>query len=508
MGGDVEDAAGPLQLCAGQDRGCEAAVHAMRNIFQDSETEAVLVVDVNNAFNSLNCKGALHNISIIICPSIAQILINTYRGPVTQFVTGSGEIFSMEGTTQGDPLAMAMYTLAVTPLIDQLKASCPEVRQVWYADDATGASTVRGHRLWWKELADCGPYNPNASKTYLIVKQEHVELAKTQFVDTDVAITTYGKCHLGAALGSKTFTEKYVNNKVQKWTADIINLAGVATTQPHAAYAAYIHGLSNRWLYLLRTVPDISDLLQPLEIAIHQHLIPALTGHPPCSSIERALLALPTCLGGLGIHNPSAMSSESFQSSEKITAPLVALIISQDPANTTDPNTMVTLKSDTKKRNCQLQCEQAQAIYDQLSPDLQRCMELSSEKGSSSWLSVLPLEEHGFYLHKGEFRDALCLRYGWRPTNMPQLCNCGTQFTVDHAMICHMGGFPMIRHNKIRDITASLLTEVCHNVATEPALQPLTGERMNARTANSNEGACLDIRARGFWNRAQDAFLM
>ncbi len=35
-------------------------------------------------------------------------------------------------------------------------------------------------------------------------------------------------------------------------------------------------------------------------------------------------------------------------------------------------------------------------------------------------------------------------------------------------MICHMGGFPTIRHNEIRDITASLLTEVCHNVATEP----------------------------------------
>ena len=53
-------------------------------------------------------------------------------------------ILSMEGTAQGDPLAMTMYDLAVTPLIDQLKASCPEVCQVWYADDATGASTLRG----------------------------------------------------------------------------------------------------------------------------------------------------------------------------------------------------------------------------------------------------------------------------------------------------------------------------------------------------------------------------
>ena len=75
---------------------------------------------------------------------LAQILINTYQAPVRLFVTGSGEIASTEGTAQGDPLAMAMYTLAITPLIDQLKQSCPEVNQAWYADDITGASTCRG----------------------------------------------------------------------------------------------------------------------------------------------------------------------------------------------------------------------------------------------------------------------------------------------------------------------------------------------------------------------------
>ena len=73
-------------------------------------------------------------------------------------------------------------------------------------------------------------------------------------------------------------------------------------------------------------------------------------------------------------------------------------------------------------------------------------------------------------------------------------------------MSCHMGGFPTKRHDEIRDITATLLTEVCHNVATEPPLQPLSGETLNYRTANRDDGARLDIRARGFWNRSQDAF--
>ena len=62
------------------------------------------------------------------------------------------------------------------------------------------------------------------------------------------------------------------------------------------------------------------------------------------------------------------------------------------------------------------------------------------------------------------------------------------------------------RHNELRDFTASLLTEVCHNVAVEPKLQPLNGESFQHRSANTDSEARLDIRARGFWNRGQDAF--
>ena len=165
--------------------------------------------------------------------------------------------------------------------------------------------------------------------------------------------TTHGKRHLGAALGSKTFTEEYVKDKVQGWTKDIMKLAEVALSQPHAAYTAYVHGLSIHWSYLLRTIPDIDDLLQPLENAIHQDLIPALTGRPPCSSIERDLLALPVRLGGLGLCDPSVISSQSFQSSECITAPLVALIISQEADKAVDPDTTSTIKKEVKKRNRQ-----------------------------------------------------------------------------------------------------------------------------------------------------------
>ena len=49
-------------------------------------------------------------------------------------------------------------------------------------------------------------------------------------------------------------------------------------------------------------------------------------------------------------------------------------------------------------------------------------------------------------------------------TRLPENCECGIKFTVEHALSCTNGGFVSIRHNSIRNITAILLKEVCHDV--------------------------------------------
>ena len=61
----IKKAAGCLQLFAGQEAGCEAAMHVMHKIFESSETEAILIVDAENAFNSINRKALLHNIGYL-----------------------------------------------------------------------------------------------------------------------------------------------------------------------------------------------------------------------------------------------------------------------------------------------------------------------------------------------------------------------------------------------------------------------------------------------------------
>jgi len=137
--GDLQEVAGSRQLCAGQIADTEAAVQAMRSIYSNEGTEAVLLVDASNAFNALNRGVALSNVSFL-CPSLATILINTYCEPTELFVEDE-VLWSEEGTTQGDPLAMPFYSLATIPLIDHL-GNTSGITQLWYADDASSVGSL------------------------------------------------------------------------------------------------------------------------------------------------------------------------------------------------------------------------------------------------------------------------------------------------------------------------------------------------------------------------------
>ena len=81
------------------------------------------------------------------------------------------------------------------------------------------------------------------------------------------------------------------------------------------------------------------------------------------------------------------------------------------------------------------------------------------------------------------------------------------KFVLQHALSCKKGGFVTIRRNQVRNITATLLNEICNDVQIEPQLQSLSGEHFDAKTANKHEDARLDISATGFCCSGQKALL-
>ena len=91
-----------------------------------------------------------------------------------------------------------------------------------------------------------------------------------------------------------------------------LKLAKIAEIYPRSAYAAFTHGIVEKWRYTMRTNQNIGALLQPLEDATNENLIPTLTGRGQCSRKERKLLSLPTRLGRLNITNPVLEADGQF----------------------------------------------------------------------------------------------------------------------------------------------------------------------------------------------------
>ena len=140
-----------------------------------------------------------------------------------------------------------------------------------YADDASGAGRITTLREWWDQLNSLGPkfgYFTNACKTWLVTKENCLSTAVEAFADTDVKVTSEGRPYLGAALGTEEYIQEFVTNKVQQWAGELEQLATIARSQPHAAHAAFTHGMISKWTYLTHTMPGIGPNLLPLETII------------------------------------------------------------------------------------------------------------------------------------------------------------------------------------------------------------------------------------------------
>ena len=119
-----------------------------------------------------------------------------------------------------------------------------------------------------------------------------------------------------------------------------------------------------------------------------------------------------------------------------ITAPHVNSIVTQ--------SSTIPAREVMERRKREINAERSAAaksridrIDELLSPDLLQAVQQTRDKGASSWLNAIAIEEHGLPLNRQESRDYLCLRYNLPLSNLPSYCACGKMFNVNRAMLCH-----------------------------------------------------------------------
>ncbi|XP_076059371.1 uncharacterized protein LOC143035997, partial [Oratosquilla oratoria] len=145
---EVRETAGNLQVCGGQQAGCEAAIHAMRRIFEEPDCDAVLLVDVSNAFNNINREATIHMVKTK-CPVMAKYVENTCREPAKLFVTNRVEQKETKVEVIHLSVAMAIYALCLMHLQERVQHKATRVKQVAFADDLTEGGKLADVKKWW-----------------------------------------------------------------------------------------------------------------------------------------------------------------------------------------------------------------------------------------------------------------------------------------------------------------------------------------------------------------------
>ena len=249
---------------------------------------------------------------------------------------------------------------------------------------------------------------------------------------------------------------------------------------------------------MLWTIPNIGHLLKPLEDVIRLKLIPSLTGQVPPNDSIRDLLALPARLGGIAISNLMSLADFEYSSSVAISGPLTSSLLHQvyEFSGAVISEQLCVQSSICLSRQERL-AEVANLLRQSLSPALLCAMDLAQERGSSSWLTFLPIREFGFSLHRGAFLDAMALCYNWQPAHLPTHFACGSKFQSSmHSPVPKV----VSPQSATMKFVTLLLTYLLRSVVT---FQPIAANVLPAN-CNSKEGARLDIAVNGFWGSSYE----
>ena len=546
IGRQATTVCGSLNLCAGLPAGIEGAVHAVREHsnppptgeeaplpppppaeddapprpaepMEDASPTGTLLVDARNGFNELGRKAMLWTVRQR-WPNGATFAFNCYRHSSMLILRQKGGpctmLLSHEGVTQGDPLSMILYGIALTPLTESIRTEIPTVMQAWYADDAAMAGPVEDIARAMTLLEERGPargYFPEPTKSIFVPT---VWEARQQCQD---ALSTFqfqfqeGARYVGGYIGSTESQTEWITPQIEAWTEGVKTLAHVAKRYPQAAYAGLTKSLQAEWSYLQRVVPGVGHLMEPIETALEEVFIPALFGDstPDMENI-RVQLSLTVKKAGLGIPNPTLTAASQLETSRQITAPLQASLVEGTELNTAGYVAEATARRQSQRKE---RFKDEQADLDTLiseAPSKVEKQRLLRATKSGAWLTITPDRMNGTELAADEFRDSLRMRYGMTPIGLPSRCEgCQQKFTVEHAMSCKKGGLILLRHtdlvNEWHELCAQAITPSA--VTDEPLIHTGQSRQRGDGTRHTEPEPELrgDVAVHGFWKRGTTA---
>ena len=477
----------------------------------ENEAEATLLVDARNGFNKINRKSMLWTTRHLWANG-ARFSFNCYRHSAQLILRRRNapckQLLSQEGVTQGDPLSMVLYGLALVPLGKILRDEFPTILQPWYADDAAMSGIAHNIAPVMDRLMELGPqcgYYPEPEKSIVVCTEETRDAVEKHLGRFNFRFSM-GERYIGGFVGSDEAREKWLREKVVNWVEGVERLARVAKRFPQSAYTGLTRSLQMEWRYLQRVLPEAGKHFRPIEEAIRSTFLPALFGpHVPAPEAkDRDLYGIPVRKAGLGLPNPATSAQECYMTSAD-TSQYLSDSLRQGGEFSVD--TYCEQARHMRKAAKARRDEEYDQIHDQFydsvrDPD-KRCIGRAKETGA--WLTAMPSHLHGTELSAEEFRDALLLRYGFEPRGLAWKCDgCSADFSVEHALSCKVGGLVTLRHDTLKQEWHHLCARALKPLAVsdEPLIYACQDP---VATGNSEINPELrgDVAVHGFWTKGK-----
>ena len=99
---------------------------------------------------------------------------------------------------------------------------------------------------------------------------------------------------------------KWLEENVEEWVSGVRALARIAKRYLQTAYTGFVVSLQSEWQYICRAVPDVGEMLRPVEDDIKDDFNPALLNIQlgELTLTLRRLLCHGVKQGGMNLRNP------------------------------------------------------------------------------------------------------------------------------------------------------------------------------------------------------------
>ncbi|KAF2899322.1 hypothetical protein ILUMI_06853 [Ignelater luminosus] len=422
--------------------------------------KVLLKIDYKNAFNSVERDVMLQEVSKKT-PSLFPFLWQCYSFSI-DLLFGNQVIPSLVGVQQGDPAGPMTFSLAIPPIIDELKSEL----NVFYLDDGTLSDDPEVVLSDFMNIIDRSQelglqVNPMKCELYFCSGEVDTNIL-TCFQDVAPGIKAVSKQNL-SLLGAPVFEEVFLEFTTEKFKSLETMINRLIGLPSHVAYFLLKNCFAiPKLTYLLRTSPawKFPEWCSALDNQLKNGLESILNIQLDCVQWTQA--SLPIKSGGLGIRKITDIALPAFLASTFGEE-------AKEIWNELNPSNIPTLP--TYQRNWDIINIQ-RIIVNTFTVDsfteIARLKALQLPE-SGAWLQAIPSSHIGTLMDNNSFRVCVALRIG-SPVCRPYNCICGAQVSVDgrHGLHCGKGSGRFSRHNELNDILKRSLSSMGMPCLLEP----------------------------------------